>query len=118
MEPVNPETQSPGQGFFWSIKGFDAMVAGNTTELSGMKVIDPYTLEIELSSPDATFLHVMAINFAFAVPKEEVEKYGQDFGKPWNCISMFRLISFEMGENWICRASRRYRCMGYSLQIP
>ncbi len=78
---VNPKTQSPGQGFFWTIKGFDEMVAGKTTELSGMTVVDPYTLRIELSQPDATFLHVMAINFAFAVPKEEVEKYGQDFGK-------------------------------------
>ena len=25
---VNPETQSPGQGFFWQIKGFDDMVSG------------------------------------------------------------------------------------------
>jgi ABC-type transport system substrate-binding protein len=25
---VNPETQSPGQGFFWQIKGFDEMAAG------------------------------------------------------------------------------------------
>ena len=67
---INPKTQSPGQGFFWSIKGFDEMVAGKTTQLSGMTVIDPYTLKIELSRPDATFLHVMAINFAFAVPKD------------------------------------------------
>jgi peptide/nickel transport system substrate-binding protein len=27
---VNPETQSPGQGFFWQIKGFDEMAAGKT----------------------------------------------------------------------------------------
>ena len=27
---INPKTQSPGQGFFWSIKGFDEMVAGKT----------------------------------------------------------------------------------------
>ena len=25
--------------------------------------------------------------------------YAHDFGRPWNCISMFLLISFEMGEN-------------------
>jgi len=78
---VNPKTESPGQGFFHSIKGYDAMVAGKTTTLSGITVIDPYMIKIELSRPDATFLHVMAINFAFAVPKEAVEKWGQDFGK-------------------------------------
>jgi ABC-type transport system substrate-binding protein len=95
---INPKTQSPGQGFFWSIKGFDQMVAGKTTELSGMTVIDPYTLKIELSSPDATFLHVMAINFAFAVPKEAVEKYGQDFGKHPVGTGAFKMKEWKLGQ--------------------
>ena len=95
---INPKTQSPGQGFFWSIKGFDEMVAGKTTQLSGMTVIDPYTLKIELSRPDATFLHVMAINFAFAVPKEEVEKYGQDFGKHPVGTGAFKMKEWKLGQ--------------------
>jgi peptide/nickel transport system substrate-binding protein len=95
---INPKTQSPGQGFFWSIKGFDEMVAGTATELSGMTVVDPYTLKIELSSPDATFLHVMAINFAFAVPKEEVEKYGQDFGKHPVGTGAFSMKEWKLGQ--------------------
>ena len=96
---INPKTQSPGQGFFWSIKGFDEMVAGKTTQLSGMTVIDPYTLKIELSRPDATFLHVMAINFAFAVPKEEVEKYGQDFGKHPVGTGAFKMKEWKLGQH-------------------
>ena len=75
---VNPETQSPGGGFFWSIDGFDAMASGGASELSGITTPDDHTVVIKLSQPDATFLHVVAINFSFAVPKEEVEKYGQD----------------------------------------
>ncbi len=74
------------------------MVAGKTTELSGMTVLDPYTLKIELSSPDATFLHVMAINFAFAVPKEVVEKYGQDFGKHPVGTGAFMLKEWKLGQ--------------------
>ncbi len=70
----NPETQSPGAGFFESIKGFDDIQAGNTETLSGVTVVDPYTVQFELSKPDATFMHVMALNFAHVVPKEEVEK--------------------------------------------
>ncbi len=95
---VNPKTQSPGQGFFGSIKGFDDMVAGKTTELSGMTVVDPYTLRIELSRPDATFLHVMAINFAFAVPKEEVEKWGADFGKHPVGTGAFKMQEWKLGQ--------------------
>ena len=78
---VRPETQSPGQGFFGMIAGFDEVAAGEAQELSGIEVVDPHTIRFTLSRPDATFLHVMALNFSFAVPKEEVEKYGQDFGK-------------------------------------
>ena len=50
---VNPETQSPGQGFFWQIKGFDDMAAGNAAELSGITTPDDGTVVIELSQPDA-----------------------------------------------------------------
>jgi len=105
---VNPKTQSPGQGFFWTIKGFDEMVAGKTTELSGMTVVDPYTLRIELSQPDATFLHVMAINFAFAVPKEEVEKYGQDFGKHPVGTGAFSMKEWKLGQHVVYERNPDY----------
>lgn len=105
---VNPKTQSPGQGFFWTIKGFDEMVAGKTTELNGMTVVDPYTLRIELSQPDATFLHVMAINFAFAVPKEEVEKYGQDFGKHPVGTGAFSMKEWKLGQHVVYERNPAY----------
>ncbi|MBW1721480.1 MAG: ABC transporter substrate-binding protein [Deltaproteobacteria bacterium] len=95
---VNPKTQSPGQGFFWSIKGYDDMVAGKTEHLSGITVLDPYTVQFELIQPDATFLHVMAINFAFAVPKEEVEKYGMDFGKNPVGTGAFKMKEWKLGQ--------------------
>lgn len=95
---VNPKTESPGQGFFHSIKGYDAMVAGKTTTLSGITVVDPYMIKIELSRPDATFLHVMAINFAFAVPKEAVEKWGQDFGKHPVGTGAFMMKEWKLGQ--------------------
>ncbi|MDH3664956.1 MAG: ABC transporter substrate-binding protein, partial [Alphaproteobacteria bacterium] len=78
---VRPETQSPGQGFFGMIAGFDEVAAGDATELSGIEAVDPHTVKFTLSRPDATFLHVLAINFSFAVPKEAVEEHGEDFGR-------------------------------------
>jgi len=77
----NPKTQSPGAGFYAMIKGFDEITAGKTETLAGIEVVDDYTIKFELSRPDATFLHVLALNFGFVVPKEAVEKWGQDFGK-------------------------------------
>ena len=51
---TNPETQSPGAGFFGAIAGFDTAGEGG---LSGVEAIDPLTVKITLSRPDATFLH-------------------------------------------------------------
>ena len=78
---ANPETQSPGAGFFSPILGYDAVSAGDTKELAGVTVVDDYTVSIELTAPNATFLHVMGLNFAFVVPREVVAEFGKDFGK-------------------------------------
>src|SRR5689334_24169835 len=78
---VDPKTQSPGGGYFSAIDGYDAMAGGKASELSGIRVVDDKTVAITLTRPDATFLHLMAINFAYIVPKEEVEKAGADWGK-------------------------------------
>ena len=98
---TNPATQSPGAGFFGSIKGYDAMADGSATELEGVKVIDPATVEITLSRPDATFLHVMALNFAHVVPKEEVEKWGADFGRHPVGTGSYKLGEWTVGQRLV-----------------
>ncbi|MBN2906847.1 MAG: ABC transporter substrate-binding protein [Rhodobacteraceae bacterium] len=96
---TNPATQSPGAGFFGSIEGYDAVAAGEADSLSGVTVIDPYTVEIKLSRPDATFLHVMAISFSSIVPKEVVEEYGPDFGKNPVGTGAFKLADWTLGQS-------------------
>ncbi|MCG8693351.1 MAG: ABC transporter substrate-binding protein, partial [Minwuiales bacterium] len=95
---VNPATQSPGQGFFGMIAGFDEAAAGNAAGLSGIEVLSPTEIRFTLSRPDATFLHVLAINFAFAVPKEEVAKHGADFGKNPVGTGAFRMTEWSLGQ--------------------
>lgn len=95
---VNPKTQGPGAGFFGSIVGFDDAAAGKTTDISGIVVNSPTSIIFNLSRPDATFLHVMAINFASVVPKEEAEKYGADFGKNPVGSGAFKFTSWTLGQ--------------------
>ncbi|PSJ55041.1 ABC transporter substrate-binding protein [Pseudaminobacter soli (ex Li et al. 2025)] len=98
---VNPKTQSPGAGFFGSIVGFQEASEGKADGLSGITVVDPYTIKFELSRPDATFLHVMAINFSLVVPKEEVEKWGADFGKHPVGSGAFKLAEWSLGQKLV-----------------
>lgn len=105
---TNPKTQSPGAGFFGSIKGHEDVTAGKAESLAGVTVVDPYTIKFELTRPDATFLHVMAINFSYVVPKEEVEKYGADFGKHPVGTGAFKFAEWTLGQRVVFERNPDY----------
>ena len=105
---VNPKTQSPGAGFFGMIDGFDAVASGASETISGIEVVDPSTVKFTLSRPDATFLHVMAINFSFVVPKEEVEKFGEDFGKNPVGTGAYKFTKWTLGQELVITKNADY----------
>lgn len=105
---VNPATQSPGQGFFAMLEGFDAAAAGEADHVSGVSAPDAGTVVFKLSRPDATFLHVMALNFSYVVPKEEVEAAGADFGKKPVGTGAFRLTEWTLGQRLVFERNPDY----------
>ena len=111
---INPKTQCPGQAYFGSIKGFAEAAAGKTTDVAGITTPDDHTVVIELSQPDATFLHIMALNFGYAVPKEEVEKYGADFGKHPVGTGAFKMKQWTLGQRLVLEKNPAY----YHAGIP
>tara|TARA_R110002051_G_scaffold129972_2_gene203732 strand:+ start:13138 stop:14754 length:1617 start_codon:yes stop_codon:yes gene_type:complete len=109
---TNPVTQSPGAGFFGAIAGYDAMADGSATSLEGVTVIDPATVEIKLSRPDATFLHVMALNFASIVPSEAVDAASGDFGKMPVGTGAFKLDEWTIGQKLVFAKNPNYWRVG------
>jgi len=91
---LDPATQSPGAGFFGSI--------------DTIEVVDPMTVRFNLNQPDATFLHVMALNFAHVVPKEAVEKYGADFGKNPVGSGAFKMKEWTTGQRLVLEKNADY----------
>ena len=75
-----PRPSSPGAGFYLGIKGAQEFIDGNGNDRRRHQGARPYTVQFTLTAPDVTFLNKMALNFAFIVPKEEVEKAGENFG--------------------------------------
>ena len=95
---LDPRTKSPGEGFYRSIVGArdfqaargkerEARTAGETrtdrwiepTHVRGLSAPDELTLRLQLEEPNLAFLNVMALPFAYAVPQEAVQQYGDDF---------------------------------------
>ena len=74
---LNPKMspRSPAGYLYASIVGVDALASGKAAHASGIKVIDRYTLQIDLTQPDYVFNDVMSLPFAAVLAKEWVAKY-------------------------------------------
>lgn len=95
---LDPEWESWANYYLLSIKGAQEIIDGQTKELAGVKVLDKYTLRVELVAPDMTFLNVLALPNNWVVPREEVEKWGKEFGMHPVGTGPFILKEFVPGE--------------------
>lgn len=94
---LHPDTNSPGVTFFELIEGLDAYRAGEASHISGIDVIDRYTVDITLTRPDQTFLFAMAMTFAYPVAHEAYEHYGEDVGRNPVSTGAYQLERWEPG---------------------
>jgi len=64
---LNPKTQGPMTGgpFWASVSGTADFYSGKSDHISGIKVVDPYTLEVDLDTPNQSFLNIIAMPFGF-----------------------------------------------------
>lgn len=78
---LDPEWASWANYYLVSIEGAQDVIDGNTKDCTGIQVVDKSTLRFKLVAPDMTFLNILALPNNWVVPKEEVDKWGQDFGQ-------------------------------------
>lgn len=58
---------------------YSGKAANYDEEVEGLKALDDYTLQFKLSSKYPQFLYSLAMVYTYAVPKEAVTMYGDDF---------------------------------------
>jgi len=68
---------APATYFYTGITGAQDFVDGKAQEVKGLKVVDPYTLQVTLDKPDVAFLYSFTLTFTSAIPKEWVDKWGK-----------------------------------------
>lgn len=110
---MNPNTGSPGTFIFEVIEGAPEYLAGKADSISGIKVIDPRTVEFTLSQPEWTFLKRLALPFASIVAKEGVEAAGDQFGRQPLGAGPFVLTSWESGLRLTFERNPNYYREGY-----
>jgi peptide/nickel transport system substrate-binding protein len=92
---LDPATQSWAAQYFMGIKGAADFVAGNAAGLTGLRALDQHTLSIELDKPDITFLGQMTQPYSAALPREEVERLGDQFGRTPVGNGPFRITAYD-----------------------
>ncbi|HVF85072.1 MAG TPA: ABC transporter substrate-binding protein, partial [Abditibacteriaceae bacterium] len=84
---LDPATASEGLSQYTMIDGAEEYTKAKTknakadVHVRGIQTPDANTIIFRLKAPNATFLNYLALPFSYAVPREQVEKYGKEFGE-------------------------------------
>ena len=81
FERMMSSPRAPATSFYMGVVGAKKFMDGKADEISGFKVVDDYTVEISLQSPDLSFLNALTMDFCDVVPKEWVDKWGKQFNR-------------------------------------
>lgn len=120
-------TQSPESINFAStvknnIKGalayYNASKTGKpTADLAGVKVIDDYTLQIELISPSISFINILAMPALSVMAKEAIEKYGSNIHLGTGPF-MFASANKETGTVALVRNPNYHKVDSFGNKLP
>ena len=107
---LDPATQGPMTGgpFWGSVHGAQDFFNGASKEISGIKVVDPYTLEVDLDTPNQSFLNIVAMPFGFVIPKEAVAAAGNDFAHKPIGTGPFVLDTWTPGQLIVLKKNGNY----------
>ncbi len=95
---VDPRTASIGAEFFRGIIGADECTEMEPCRIPGIETEGTRTVRFRLSAFDPIFLHKLTMPFAAVVPREEVSRWGEDFGRHPVGTGPFKLREWAAGR--------------------
>ena len=99
---------SPGTGFYMNVVGAQAYYEKRAGTVSGFRVIDPFTIQIRLNSPDLSFLNKLAMQFCDVVPREWVARWGKAVNRHPLGTGPFMFSSWTPGQQIILKKNPNY----------
>ena len=106
---AHPDTASPvADTYLNDIVGVEAVLEGETEDISGITVIDDSTLQIEIDAPKAYFLAKLTYPTAYVLDSENVVSGGRTWTDTPNGTGPFRLKEYRIGERIILERNEHY----------
>ncbi len=105
---TDPKLRSQvAQLYLGDIVGVMDKLSGKAQEVRGIRVKDPYTLEIEIDAPKAYFLAKLTYPTAFALDKDSIEG-DKNWTKHPNGTGPFRLKSWQQDQSIVLQRNDLY----------
>jgi len=95
---IDKRTASPGAWIFNS----------KVDSVNGFKAINDSTFQIKLVQPYMPILGILSMQYCSIVPKEAVEKYGNDFRRHPVGTGPFRFVAWDEGQALILKKNKNY----------
>jgi oligopeptide transport system substrate-binding protein len=104
----NPATGSQtAPSYLDDIVGVKDVLAGIREDISGVRVVDDYTLEVTIDAPKAYFLSKLTYRVSLVVDRANVEEGGEWWRKP-NGTGAFRLKEWQEQERLVLERNEDY----------
>ncbi|MBN8246322.1 MAG: peptide ABC transporter substrate-binding protein [Verrucomicrobia bacterium] len=109
---VDPVTAADYSGFFFYVKGGQAIATGATNRLEtlGIRAVDPATFEVTLVNPTPFFPDLCAMRIMAVIPRATVERLGDQWVRadPLPCSGPYQLESWRPNDRIRLRANPHY----------
>ena len=105
---LDPKTRSNAAELFLKIKGAIDFIEGRAKTVLGLRALDRYTVQIELTEASAPFVANLAIGYAKIVPREVVEELGHGFGSRPVGTGPFKFAHWKKDEEIVLEANHNY----------
>jgi oligopeptide transport system substrate-binding protein len=105
---LDPAVKSGSADLFASIKGAQEFRDGKAKQVSGLTVLDRYTVQVVLTEALVPFVSVLAVGHAKIVPKEVVEQQGEAFGVHPIGTGPFKFVRWERAKDIVLVANPDY----------
>jgi len=92
-----PNPSPVGAAFFSIIDGSADVLAGKAKTASGIKAVDPLTVEITLTKPDKRLPYILAMMFGSVVPAESPSD-ATEFAKSPVGTGPYHLVEYKQGQ--------------------
>jgi oligopeptide transport system substrate-binding protein len=105
---LDPKTKSKAAEVFLKLRGAKDFVEGRTKTVQGLRAVDRYTVQVDLSEASGPLVANLAMGYIKIVPREAVEAAGTDFGLRPVGTGPFKFTRWKKDEEIVLDAHHDY----------